>query len=78
MSDVTNGGAAAERAVLRHGVNKYSLGDIRLIAGQFQIQGPVTVELFRDRGNINLHTYLVTADGQEFLLQKVNSDVFTM
>ena len=58
--------------------NDYSIQDIEWIAKQFQIAGPVKVAAFPGRGNINLHTYEVDGGGQQYLLQKVNSDVFTM
>jgi len=56
----------------------YTIADIEWVVSQFQVPGPVHVSPFPGRGNINLHTYQVSAGGQEFLLQKVNSDVFTM
>ncbi len=59
-------------------INDYSISDIEWIASQFDISGPVRVSAFPGRGNINLHTYEVRAGGTEYLLQKVNSDVFTM
>jgi hypothetical protein len=71
-------GAIAKRMSFNGGTNHYSLDEIHWIAQRFQIAGPSSVTPFPDRGNINLHTYLVEADGQEFLLQKVNSDVFKM
>lgn len=48
------------------------------VARRFQLPEPIEVAPFPERGNINLHTYLVVADGDEFLLQKVNMDVFAM
>lgn len=56
----------------------YTTADIEWVVSRFQVPGPVLVSAFPGRGNINLHTYQVTAGGQEYLLQKVNSDVFTM
>ncbi|HWD40625.1 MAG TPA: phosphotransferase [Fimbriimonas sp.] len=56
----------------------YTTEDIEWVALQFQVNGPVLVAPFPGRGNINLHTYHVIAGGEEYLLQKVNSDVFTM
>jgi hypothetical protein len=56
----------------------YSISDIEWVAGQFQIASPIKVGPFPGRGNINLHTYHVSAGDGEFLLQKVNSDVFKM
>ncbi|HLK16414.1 MAG TPA: phosphotransferase [Fimbriimonadaceae bacterium] len=56
----------------------YTTDDIEWVARQFQISGAVVVAPFPGRGNINLHTYSVLAGGKEYLLQKVNSEVFTM
>ena len=55
----------------------YTTDDIEWVARQFQITGAVVVAPFPGRGNINLHTYSVLAGGREYLLQKVNSEVFT-
>lgn len=68
-------------ARLAHGSttgDTYSDEAILSIARQFVINEPVTAAPFPGRGNINLHTYEVHAGNGEFLLQKVNSDVFTM
>ncbi len=56
----------------------YSISDIEWVAGQFQIASPIRVGPFPGRGNINLHTYQVHAGSGDYLLQKVNSDVFKM
>lgn len=76
--DVIADGPIAEPQSWFGGTNQYTLDDIHGIARRFQIEGPVTVAPYPGRGNINLHTYSVVANGQGFLLQKVNSDVFTM
>jgi hypothetical protein len=60
----TRGGTIARPQAFTGGIDEYSLDDIQWLARQFQITEPVTVELF--------------PNGNEFLLQKVNSDVFTM
>ncbi|MGV3619158.1 MAG: phosphotransferase [Fimbriimonas sp.] len=52
--------------------------DLTAIAHRFMLPEPIMVEIFPDRGNINLHTYLVHAGGDQYLLQKVNTDVFAM
>jgi hypothetical protein len=78
MEEGIHGGAIAEPRPFTGGTNHYTLDDIEWIAHRFDIASPLTVEPFPGRGNINLHTYSVTAGGREFLLQKVNSDVFTM
>ena len=56
----------------------YSIGDIIWVVEQFKIDGDIRVAPFPGRGNINLHTYEVDAGGSEYLLQKVNTDVFAM
>src|SRR5579872_555150 len=56
----------------------YTTEDIQWVARQFQISGAIIVAPFPGRGNINLHTYSVIAGGREYLLQKVNSEVFTL
>lgn len=56
----------------------YSIGDIIWVVEQFQVTGDINVAPFPGRGNINLHTYEVLAGGNEYLLQKVNTDVFAM
>lgn len=56
----------------------YTVADIEWIAFQFQIVGEVSVAPFPGKGNINLHTYEVSAGSHQYLLQKVNSAVFTM
>lgn len=60
------------------GAPAYTLSEIAEIARNFLIEEPLEVAHFDDRGNINVHTYHVTSGGKEYLLQKVNTDVFTM
>jgi hypothetical protein len=60
------------------GSRDYTEGDIQWVVSQFEVDGPVRIAPFPGRGNINLHTYEVEAEKGQFLLQKVNSDVFTM
>lgn len=52
----------------------------RRIAEQFCVDAPLEIEEFKGRGNINLETLLVQAgpDGESFLLQRINTDVFPM
>jgi len=59
-------------------LSDYANEDIVWIARQFDVDGPIEVKPFPGRGNINLHTYQILAGGREYLLQKVNSGVFTM
>lgn len=54
----------------------YSTEDIHWVVSQFQVQEPIQIGDFPGKGNINLHTYEVVADGKQYLLQKVNSSVF--
>jgi hypothetical protein len=56
----------------------YTLAEIAQIARRFKIDEPFEVARFMECGNINVHTYLITSKGVEYLLQKVNSEVFTM
>jgi hypothetical protein len=63
---------------VRNSQSDYHISEIEAIAAQFQIPKALHVAPFPGRGNINLHTYELIAGGDEFLLQKVNSDVFTM
>jgi hypothetical protein len=56
----------------------YTNEDIRWVVSHFQVNQPITVQPFPGRGNINLHTYDVEAGGGQYLLQKVNSNVFAM
>lgn len=56
----------------------YTTADINWVVHQFAVEGDLQIAPFPGRGNINLHTYEVVAGDQEYLLQKVNSDVFAM
>jgi hypothetical protein len=56
----------------------YTKEDIEWVASQFKVPRTIAVAPFPRRGNINIHTYQVLAGGEEYLLQKVNSDVFTL
>jgi hypothetical protein len=72
-------GIAAERPAHVWGAaTGYTIEDIAWIAMQFDLPEPITVDHFPGKGNINLHTYEVLAGDGQYLLQKVNSDVFTM
>jgi len=78
IEERTEGLVAQKPLHLNGAFDNYSTEDIEWIARQFKVQGPFVVAPFPGRGNINLHTYEVSADGSEYLLQKVNSEVFTM
>jgi len=56
----------------------FNLDDLLWIARRFEVSEPLSVTPFGGRGNINLHTYEVKSGDGTFLLQKVNSEVFTM
>lgn len=58
------------------GYEDYTIEDIEWIVTQFQVGEKVEVFPFPGKGNINLHTYELKADGKSYLLQKVNSSVF--
>lgn len=75
---MTQQSPSAKPLHLNGATNSYTTEDIAWLAGQFEIGFPITVGPFPGRGNINLHTYEVKAGDQLYLLQKVNSDVFTM
>ncbi len=63
---------------LNGGTLSYSPDDMAYIVSQFQVELPIHLDDFPQKGNINLHTYWVKdGTGSEFLLQKVNSSVFT-
>lgn len=63
---------------LNGGTNEYSEEDLKYFVSQFEVELPIYLDEFPQKGNINLHTYsLETATGQQYLLQKVNSSVFT-
>ncbi len=50
------------------------------VAREFDLRDPMAAEPFARRGNINLDTALVQAgpDGEAFLLQRINTEVFPM
>lgn len=71
----------ARRAKPSHLIATYedfTVEDIKWIVSQFAVSGWVKVAPFPGRGNINIHTYEVTIGHKEYLLQKVNSGVFTV
>lgn len=55
----------------------YSHDELMRIARRFRVHEDISIQEFVGKGNINLHTYCVSAGGKEYLLQKVNTDVFT-
>lgn len=47
------------------------------IARRFDLQEPITARPFPGKGNIHGDTFLVTAGGREYILQRINQLVFT-
>lgn len=47
------------------------------IACRFAIPRPEEARVFGERGNINLHTFELVAGGRPYLLQRINTAVFT-
>ncbi len=70
--------AVSKPARLSGACNHYTKEDIKWVVSQFRVPEDVRVAPFPGRGNINIHTFEVVAGGRQYLLQKVNSDVFTM
>lgn len=70
---------APDRPDSLNGGNLHHTSDeLAYIVSQFDVALPIHMRDFEQKGNINFHTYLVEAgDGREYLLQKVNSAVFT-
>jgi hypothetical protein len=51
--------------------------EVMAIADLFQIEPILDADEFREKGNINFHTYSIgCAEGKEYLLQCINGDVF--
>lgn len=65
-------------AHINGGCLDYTIEDIEWVASRFDVSGPILVSPFPGRGNINIHTFEVTAGARRYLLQKVNSNVFTL
>lgn len=55
----------------------FSPEEVEQIAALFDIPQPFCVADFDEKGNINQHTYLVSAGGADYLLQRINHTVFT-
>lgn len=56
---------------------EFDAEEIRAIACEFAIPNPSEIRTFGERGNINLHTFELVADGRPYLLQRINTKVFT-
>lgn len=51
--------------------------EVQQVASLFQIEPIIGTEEYRDKGNINFHTYSIhCTQGHEYLLQSINSEVF--
>ncbi len=69
-----NGSAAEPKDRLSRLLNTK---EIEQIAGKFQIEPVTGSEEFREKGNINFHTYSIhCTQGNEYLLQSINTEVF--
>lgn len=56
----------------------YSLDEAQAVASLFKVPPPLAVDDFQFKGNINQHTFsVIAADGSEYLLQRINHEVFT-
>ncbi|MBX3112030.1 MAG: phosphotransferase [Fimbriimonadaceae bacterium] len=78
MSLDAQGVAVSRPMNLAGSTRDFSPEDLYWIASEFDV-GPITgLEYFVERGNINLHTFFVqNEEGGGFLLQRLNTDVFT-
>lgn len=57
---------------------EFSPLDLTWIATQFELEDICSLVAFRERGNINLHTFEVECkDGGHYLLQRLNTDIFS-
>ncbi|MBS1708784.1 MAG: phosphotransferase [Armatimonadetes bacterium] len=71
-------GVVARPTNLAGSTRDFSPEELYWIAREFEVGVITGIEYFIDRGNINLHTFLVQdEDGGSFLLQRLNTDVFT-
>ncbi len=61
--------------------DEHPVAQANRLATRFQLRSPLEAYDFPDKGNINQHTYLVTAGRSgsevEYLLQRINQQVFT-
>jgi len=78
MSSDAQDVAVSRPAHLTGSTRDFSPEDLYWIASEFDVGTINGLEYFVERGNINLHTFLVqNEDGVSFLLQRLNTDVFT-
>ncbi len=60
---------------------EYPVAQANRLASRFRLQPPIEAYDFPEKGNINQHTYLLTGghagQGREYLLQRINQQVFT-
>ncbi len=60
---------------------EYPVAQANRLASRFRLPPPVEAYDFPEKGNINQHTYLLTAGhagpGRDYLLQRINQQVFT-
>ena len=71
------------KAVRRLSISEeYPVAQASRLASRFVLSGPLEAHDFAEKGNINLHTFVVEAFGgtngpREFILQQINQQVFT-
>jgi hypothetical protein len=75
-------GSATLKAVRPLSISdEHPVAQANRLATRFRLPSPLEAYDFPDKGNINQHTYLVTAGRQgseiEYLLQRINQQVFT-
>jgi hypothetical protein len=60
---------------------EYPVAQANRLSSRFDLKPPIEAYDFPEKGNINQHTYLLSAgrqgEGQEYLLQRINQQVFT-
>lgn len=73
---------SATKAVRRLSISEeYPVAQAARLASRFDLRAPVEAHDFAEKGNINLHTFMVESFGggerRQFLLQQINQQVFT-
>ena len=78
MSPDAAGAATVRPHNLSGSTRDFSPEELYWIASEFEVGTISGLEYFVERGNINLHTFLVqNEEGASFLLQRLNTDVFS-
>jgi hypothetical protein len=73
---------ASLKSVRRLSISEeHPVAQARRLASRFELPPPIEAEDFAEKGNINLHTFVVeaaaTGGRREFILQQINQQVFT-